>query len=717
MLILPINIRTIQSIKNVLKMKKIQLVVLLTSISFGAFAQQCLTDKVNFDILKKNAELMKRHMALYQNVPAVSNNKRATKIIIPVVFHVIHTNGPENISKAQIEDQIRILNEDYSFTNPNRTSIRSIFQGVAATMDIEFRLAKIDPNGNCTDGINRVYSSKSVNAGDAVKKLPLARWPNEKYLNIWVVNNINSDGAPGTILGFAYFPSTSSGVTYSNLDGVIVRADYVGSIGTSNASRAGRVLTHEIGHYLGLIHPFQDSCGIDSASAAAGNDHCDDTPPVAGTFTNANCDPNSNSCHNDRPDLPDMFENYMDYSEGHCQAMFTLDQKAIVYNTFATFAHRINLISEANLIATGVVDRVMSPLAGITSTNQMICAGKSVTFYEISCQSPITSRSWTFEGGNISTSTVASPTVTYANPGTYKVTLTVTNAQGSNTITKESYITVLPGEAIDKGYLVEGFENPAFQPADGWTVVKEEGQETFMHDPNVGYKSTSCLVAPISSLDRVGKRYRLISPRVDLRPISGMIPKLSFMCAYSKPNATSHEILRVYTSIDCGNTWVQRYSKQDAALFSTNYATLNYVPTDNSQWKQHSVPLITVQNEANVMFMIEVESDAGGPVYIDNINISQFNTSISELEVNGDLMVYPVPSHDMVNLQFNSAISGVGQMQITNTLGQVVMSQQIDVAEGQQETSVQFANRLSPGIYFIKVSIGNQSFLNKLIIE
>lgn len=672
-------------------------------------AQKCISDKVNYDLLKNNIELMLKHQEFYKEVGPVSNSKRATKYIIPVVFHVIHTNGPENISKEQIEDQIRILNQDYSYTNLNKSNIRTIFQNVAADFEIEFRLAKIDPQGNCTDGINRVYSSKHINAGDAVKSLPLARWSNQMYLNIWTVSSINSQGANGTILGYAYFPSTTDGASFSTIDGVLMRADCVGSIGTSNSNKAGRTLTHEVGHFLGLLHPFQDSCD--------GGDFCEDTPPVYGTFTNANCNPNVNSCSNDNPDLPDMFENYMDYSEGNCQAMFTKNQKAIVHASFINFEHRAHLVSAENLIATGVSNQQIIPLAGFNSNVRSICAGQSVVFTEISCQSQINSRSWVFEGGNITSSTSTAPIVTYSQPGKYKVSLTVSNSFGSNSLVKESFIEVFPAEAHDKGYLVQTFENPLFQPAEGWTLVKEENQVAFNRIEGVAYTGNASLVAPITGLTRQGKLYRIVSPKVDLRSISGLSPKLSFMCAYAKPNKTSADVLKVYVSTDCGNTWTLRYTRSEASLYSVGFASPQFVPKDKSEWRLHSIPLTFAQNQSNVMFMIEIESDAGGNVYIDDINVSQFNTSVNEINIDNNLQLYPVPAREQLNLVFESVASGDAIIEIKNLLGQVILTNSIAVLEGEQNINIQFDNSVSPGIYFVSVKIGTQVFINKLIVE
>jgi len=676
---------------------------------------QCLTDQYNLELMKKDSNVYKMYTEFYANLasmPASSNTKRAGKIIIPVVFHVIHTNGPENISRGQIVDQIRILNEDFSYTNANKANIRNIFKGVAANLDIEFRLATIDPNGNCTDGVNRIYNSGHINAYNNPKSIPLARWPNDMYLNVWVVSTINSSGAPGTILGFAQFPSSSAGTSFNSADGIVMRSDYVGSIGTSNLSTAGRTLTHEVGHYLGLLHPFTDSC-------TDPGDYCDDTPPVAGTFTNANCNPNSNSCHNDtNPDLPDQLENYMDYSNGSCQAMFTLDQQTIVNATFATYPFRANLTSAANLKATGTDVPAGPPIAGFTVSTRRVCTYKNVTFTDISCQTPGTSRTWTFEGATNTTSTSANPSVAYTKPGLYPVTLTVTNASGTSTKTETNFIEVVRSSAIDKGYLAQGFENANFEGDEGWKILKDNGSNEFFESTKAAaFDGSSSLLADIKYYTRSGKLFRLMSPAVDLRPLIGQSPKLSFMSAYAKPNARSVDILRVWSSKDCGNTWIQRYEKRGADIYSVPNGAQNFVPDNKSQWRQHSVSLNFAQNDSNIMFIIEVQSGSGGPLYIDNINISQFNTNVNNVSINRNMTVFPIPAKSEINLGFESFQAGVGQIEITNALAQLVYSQTADIKEGEQVLNINLNDQFKSGIYFASVKVGNQVIISKFIVE
>lgn len=255
-------------------------------------------------------------------------------IYIPVVFHIIHNDGLENISQAQIMDQIRIINEDFR----KKTGTPGFSADpLAADCQIEFRLAQYDPNGNKSDGIIRVKSTSTNNATDAVKAL--SYWDSQRYLNVWVVNTIqNNSGTAGTILGYAQFPWDRS--SRPTTDGVVIRSDQVGVIGRGQVSQGGRTLTHEIGHWLGLYHTFQGGC-VGGTLATCGNngDRVCDTPPVS--EASSGCNVGANTCNNDVPDLPDMVRNYMDYSDGTCMNIYTTGQKTRMYTNMQAFRNII----------------------------------------------------------------------------------------------------------------------------------------------------------------------------------------------------------------------------------------------------------------------------------------------------------------------------------------------------------------------------------------
>lgn len=319
--------------------------------SFGQQVIPCATDELYAYQVKQNPglKIAEQKANEFTRNSVQSFSKKGNGIVyIPVVFHIIHNNGLENISQAQIMDQIRILNEDFR-RKEGTAGFNS--EGVSADMQIEFRLAQYDPNGNKSDGIVRIQSTQTDNAGDAAKAL--SYWNSAKYLNIWVVKTINSSQVPGggTILGYAQFPWTQS--SRPTTDGVIIRSDQIGVVGTGQLSQGGRTLTHEIGHWLGLYHTFQDGCeGGTSANCASQGDQVCDTPPVSESSTG--CAVGKNSCTNDVPDLNDMVRNYMDYSDGSCLNTYTTGQKARIYSMLPQYRNIIFGNGTNNIAYAGV---------------------------------------------------------------------------------------------------------------------------------------------------------------------------------------------------------------------------------------------------------------------------------------------------------------------------------------------------------------------------
>ncbi len=198
-------------------------------------------------------------------------------ITIPIVFHVLHLNGTENISDAQVLDQVNILNRDFRKKNADTSAIVAPFQPIATDSRIEFRLAQLDPDGNCTNGIDRIYSHKTDNANDFSKLNP---WPRDKYLNVWVIRTMESVGTAG----YAYYPSGSDPWYMEPFDGIIIIHNYIGSIGTGTVGQS-RALTHEVGHWLNLPHCWGST---NDPEVGCGDEGVTDTPLTAGHNTCSN---------------------------------------------------------------------------------------------------------------------------------------------------------------------------------------------------------------------------------------------------------------------------------------------------------------------------------------------------------------------------------------------------------------------------------------------
>lgn len=334
-------------------MKKIFSTAILGLMTMQAFSQKCATD-VQLELFKKEnpqlssfEDISNYQIRKAQEESANSLRKAGVVRYIPVVFHVIHKWGAENISQQQLQDAIRVLNED--FRKKTGTNGGSSTDALAVDMEYEFRIAQYDPNGNPTSGVNRIYSTQTDNARDAAKSI--SYWDARRYLNIWVVNTIqNTTGDPNSIvLGYAQFPFMLNSNT--STDGLVLRSDQLGVIEIGRADQAGRTLTHEAGHWVGLYHPFQGGCvGGTSSNCATQGDQVCDTPPVADATSG--CPSSRNSCTNDVPNLADLVKNYMDYADGTCMNMFTNGQKQRADASMNSY--RANIYGTTNLAAAGL---------------------------------------------------------------------------------------------------------------------------------------------------------------------------------------------------------------------------------------------------------------------------------------------------------------------------------------------------------------------------
>jgi hypothetical protein len=295
---------------------------------------------------------------------------RASAIIIPVVVHVLWNATDQNITDAQINNQIEILNRDYR--NLNTETVPAEFTGVRADMQIQFQLAVRDPNCVATTGIDRrnttvtqfttpwsTGTDDQLLANNPVKSNGaggLDAWPRDRYFNIWVCKLApNSTG--GILFGYSSFPEFPA-----NVDGVVVDYRCFGSTGTGttlNANTAGgRTLVHETGHWLNLFHIFQpdgtvNGCfGTTATDCSSSGDHICDTPPQNVETPLGACPAATrNTCTETPTDHNDMWENYMDYSSDFCYAMFTSGQKERV--DACLYGSRAAILSSDALIPVG----------------------------------------------------------------------------------------------------------------------------------------------------------------------------------------------------------------------------------------------------------------------------------------------------------------------------------------------------------------------------
>ncbi|MCW3465098.1 zinc-dependent metalloprotease [Chitinophaga nivalis] len=289
-------------------------------------------------------EAFTKQFATRLQQPKTAQDAVPNTYVIPVVFHVNDAANPYKVTLEQVRSAIDILNQDYNLLNGDRTLLDPRFAGLAANLRITFRLAEIDPQGNPTSGITyhlNDFDGRSPDGyGTDVKSV--SYWPGEKYLNIWIVSEVEEKGVYNNS-GWSFLPD--DWVANNHLDGIVYNWRYLGAPGVGSSQNGEpnmkRVLTHEIGHFLNLSHTFEGGC-------VAPGDYVDDTPPTQSNY--GNCNVNANWCGS----IANV-ENYMDYSA--CARMFTTGQKNRMWAALNSHvAQRSNLWSAANLAATLLPD-------------------------------------------------------------------------------------------------------------------------------------------------------------------------------------------------------------------------------------------------------------------------------------------------------------------------------------------------------------------------
>ncbi len=313
-------------------MKKLLFSVLVLCSGFS-FAQQrnCATpikmqERIDADpaFAAKN-EQVRAELAAATNTIMSTNGGAATNVVVtvPVVFHVLYKNPIQNISDAQIDSQLAVLNADFRKQNADFTTVvPPVFQPFGADMEIVFVKATTTPQGLPTTGVTRKPVGSSFNFGANYYKPwegGQAAWNPLEYVNIWI-GEFTDD-----TLGFAYQPG-AAGLPY---DGLCIGYNYFGTIGTATwPYNKGRTTTHEMGHYFGLDHPWGDPSPWDP-NDCANNDFVADTPATTGPYYNCVSFPNSaNICPGTSAPNGAMFMNFMDYVPDACMAFFTHGQKA-----------------------------------------------------------------------------------------------------------------------------------------------------------------------------------------------------------------------------------------------------------------------------------------------------------------------------------------------------------------------------------------------------
>lgn len=659
--------------------------ILLASGSMLAEAQlhDCKTDELNPHSYNKS---IKSHVR--------SNISPDSTIIVPVVFHVLEWGSINAVSDAQLLDDLASINRDFRKLNADTVDIIAPFDSIAGGTQIQFRLAQIDPDGNCTTGITRHQDQKTRGSwendqSEQFKKDIQNKWNNpwdpSKYFNVYLVWN-------GTY-AYAVIAGANSGV-----------------LGYAWVNEDRGLMTHEFGHWLGLRHTFSGGCGDEG-------DLVDDTPSVTMT---TGCPVGQNTCDEGVGDLDDNIHNYLSYNS--CKRMFTKGQAERMHNTLADHTNgRNNLGTLSNLIATGTADPYVygstpcAPFIEILPSYGVFCTGSKTSFSYNSFNADVDSVVWEFPGGNPATSTLDLGETSYTAGGKYDVILTAygNGLSSSDTLFNAVEIHTFDG-GIDYPY-VESFEDAAaFDKL--WTVLN------FNRDKNYWRLTDRAAYTGMSSLQMRNNANALnnqideiVSPFIDLS--SSTNPNVvSFYVAHAQKGSAKDK-LEVLFSTTCGDTWNTLYSKSGTDLATTTTSSNNFIPTSQSEWRQERIVLPMEYHVSDVQFKFKFSSKLGSHLYIDDINFSQTSTGLSDIGLRDrSVRIYPNPLGSSSVIAFQSNGTEEVSVEVFDVFGRKLSSKAYgQLSKGSQQ--IQLSELLSkPGhVYFVKIRFDKEEIVRKVL--
>ena len=676
-------------------------------------------------------------------------------VTVPVVIHVLYLTTPgSNVPPANIttDRQIRAaldsVNLDYSKQNYDTALIIPRFRPIVGNIGFKFRLAKLDPNGNCTTGITRHYTTEASYGTAGASNV--VYWNPDRYLNVWIVDDIAS-GAGGYTFGNLCPGGAST-------DGIVIRRSQFGVNNICRNNLCERSLTHEIGHFFGLPHTWgrTNTPGASTNCTMNGGrgDGIADTPLTAGYDQAAQgpCNTAYAPCRDasNQPIISNV-QNYMDYSD--CLRMFTLGQRAVMRGllTDPRYSCRATLVSAANLALTGTNDGYVTvacaPIVAFSPTQTTVCENTPVSFrdysYNLAAGGGTLTYTWDFPGGTPATATSPIATTSYATAGFYNVTLTVTNSAGPGTYTATNLIKVSGPAAGLTGPLTESFETPSFFAA--FPPPSLLGYSTSGNTPTgttnkPGYPSLSVRWqqqgGSIPAAD--GSNYLIVrnstyvpmavsvltTPNIDLGGVQGT-PFVEFS-RYLAPRLDAlgnpiigTENLVVAGSTDCGVTYNTIANLTALQLYSSGTQP-STVPTSAADWQplRLSVPQYQGARRLQLRFTMTNGTTAGNNFYFDALRVSSPLATRASLADRG-IALYPNPLTNETALHLTLPATTQIGVRLTDVLGREVLALPAKAyAAGPQTIALSTTARALPaGLYVVRVALDGQVYSSKLTVQ
>lgn len=608
-------------------------------------------------LLREKMEEIERHTEDFLHTPQGARER--VQVTIPVVVNVVYNTTAENISDAQIQTQIDVLNADFRALNADVNNTPSIFAGLVADFEINFCLATRDPNGNATTGIRRQSTTRtSFSSNDNVKYTSqggLDAWDRNRYLNFWVCD------LSGGLLGYAQFPGGAAAT-----DGVVCDYQYVGTIGTATAPfNKGRTATHEVGHWLNLRHIWGD--------ATCGSDLVSDTPTH--NTSNGGCPsyPHYSTCSGSPVE---MTMNFMDYTDDACMYMFTAGQKARSQALFTTGGSRASLLTSngcqppsggscgtpSGLSATSITQTSATvnwgAVSGATSYNLQYKLSSSSTWTTITAITG-TSRSLTGLTAN----------------STYNYQVQAVCGSTSSTYSSAASFTTLAsgGGGCSDAYEANNTRNTAKVIPVNTTFTAQIASSSDLD----WYRFSNT-----SSTPRIKIELTTLPFDYDVRLYRGTSNSI---LAISENAGTSNETL-IYNTNTVSTSYYAYVYGYNGASSNTQCYTIR-VSLSSSNWRTDG----TTDGEVEVF---EV------PVIFENAGFALF----------------PNPANEQVSIEVPMEADADVQVTILDPSGKAAIKENRVLSKGDNRMNFDIS-RLHNGIYFVEVRNGKSSSTQKLVIQ
>lgn len=657
---------------------------------------------------------------------------------VPVVVHVIHNGQAEgvgsNISDAQILSQINILNKDYQRLNSDAVNTPSSFLPVAGSMDIQFVLAKSDPDGLPTTGIVRVNGGKAAwSVSEDVQLKAKSFWPSENYINIWVTDLGNN------YLGYAQFPfSTLDGLTefqseaIASTDGLVI--DYtVFGLTSDPKYNLGRTTTHEMGHFFGLRHIWGDE------SSCAGTDYVSDTPNQGDASLNYCPTPSTIKTDGCAGSNGAMYQNYMDYTNDACMNLFTKEQVNRMISVLTNSPRRASLLNSPGLVALSGLGEDLK-ISSIISPSPVSCSAAEIKFTIQNVGSPdINSFEVNYTINNVF-NTLAFPNTNFPEVLLHSgadttVTIPVTLAEGLNEIeievvnpngfadtqpdNSDIIINSMISDSKDFIPLRETFDDSA------WITFNPTGGMLWQ-EINTNYQTSAYFNAFNNSI--IGDQSWLVSPVLDFSSAKEASLLFDYSYRYNfyiNPNNGETIYLsdnfKVLASENCGNSFDQLLFEKAGKNLVNNPSQTEWFPGNESEWKTNpTIDLSNLAGKSNIRIAFLIENQNGNNLFIDNIEFFVSKNPILFASQNKVYSIYWVedeedPSKVAADITFNLPEREQVGFEVLDTMGKSIY--QTTIPNALNQTMHIPTGLATKGLYFIRLKIGSRYQVTKVYLS